>query len=342
MPFNQFCRIHPHASFGRVNRTLLRAAGIGLTALTIAVTAAAPITTGPLAPSAAQAAPTGIAVIIGQWSEMIQATSGEFDVPWQVVASIMVIESGGNPDAVNRKSGATGLLQIRENLWPDQVARIAPDGDLRDPETNLRVGSAILADLYSEWGSWEQAAAAYIGAIDAEGNVTSAKDDDGRTGADYMAGFQRQLSDLGYYGLPMAAQEDLLSIALSALGTPYVWGGESYEEGGFDCSGLILWAYNQVGKSVPRTADEQWNATQRIAPADVQVGDLIFFYNTYTLPGSDNTRVGMGEQKVITHNGIYAGNGLMLHAPKEGDYVRLVSLDDPYWREHLAGYGRVT
>lgn len=325
----------------RLTGSLRRAAGVGLTALTIVVTGTTPLAARPLAPSVAQAAPSGIAVIVGQWSEMIQATADEYGVPWQVVASIMVIESGGNPNALNRESGAIGLLQVRQDLWPDQVARVAGEGDLRDPRTNLRAGSAILAELYGRWGSWEQAAAAYIGAIDDDGNVTSAKDDDGRTGADYMAGFQRQLSDLGYYGTPMAAQADVLAVALTALGEPYVWGGESYEEGGFDCSGLILWAYSQVGKSVPRTADEQWNATERLAPADVQVGDLIFFYNTYTVAQNDRTRVATSDQKVITHNGIYAGNGLMLHAPKEGDYVRLVSLDDPYWKAHLAGYGRV-
>lgn len=326
----------------RRGRALLRAVGIGLTSLTIALTALTPLSPGPLAPSSAQAAPSGIAVILGEWSEMIQTASGEYGVPWQVVASIMIIESGGNPDAVNRKSGATGLMQVREDLWPTQVASVNFDGSLQDPQTNLRVGSAILANLYGTWGSWEQAAAAYVGAIDEDGNVTSAKDDDGRSGADYMAGFQRQLSDLGYYGVPMAEQADVLKFALTLLGEPYVWGGESFEEGGFDCSGLVLWAYNQVGKSVPRTADEQWNATERIAPSDVQVGDLIFFYNTFTVPQNDRGRIATSEEKVITHVGLYAGNGLMLHAPKEGDYVRLVPLEDAYWRTHLAGYGRVS
>ncbi len=128
---------------------------------------------------------------------------------------------------------------------------------------------------------------------------------------------------------------------MTTIGTAYVWGGESYEEGGFDCSGLVLWAYNQIGAELPRTAAEQFDATARIDPRSVKPGDLIFFVNTYGIGTDEGARIITTEQRVVTHVGIYAGNGLMLHAPQEGDYIRLTTLNSTFWRTHLAGYGRV-
>jgi cell wall-associated NlpC family hydrolase len=130
-------------------------------------------------------------------------------------------------------------------------------------------------------------------------------------------------------------------MARTTMGTPYVWGGESYQEGGFDCSGLVQWAFAQVGATLPRTAAEQWDATTRIAAAEVEPGDLIFFVNTYEVAEPERTRLGTSGQRIITHVGFYAGNGLMLHAPKEGDVVRLTTLSTAFWRARLVGYGRV-
>ena len=59
---------------------------------------------------------------------------------------------------------------------------------------------------------------------------------------------------------------------------------------------------------------------------DLRAGDLVFFADTNG-PG-------------ITHVGMYAGSGFMLNAPNEHDIVRLMALDDPYWQQHLAGFGR--
>jgi cell wall-associated NlpC family hydrolase len=91
------------------------------------------------------------------------------------------------------------------------------------------------------------------------------------------------------------------SIAMGEIGVPYVYGGAS--PAGFDCSGLVMWAYAQVGVSLPHPTTAQWAVTQPISMSQLQVGDLVFFY-------------GLG------HVGIYIGGGMVVHAPHTGDHVR--------------------
>ncbi|MFN8472185.1 MAG: C40 family peptidase [Anaerolineae bacterium] len=128
---------------------------------------------------------------------------------------------------------------------------------------------------------------------------------------------------------PNEAAAQALALAYRQLGMPYVWGGASPETS-FDCSGLVQWVYGQVGVRLPRTAQQQYNATPRLAPEDLMPGDLVFFASTY--PSSEP----------ITHVGIYVGNGRMINAPTTGDIVREMPIfSDPYWSAHYAGGGRV-
>ena len=101
-------------------------------------------------------------------------------------------------------------------------------------------------------------------------------------------------------GHPEAAQ-----IAARYLGVPYVWGGAS--PGGFDCSGLVMYVYAQLGISLPHYTVSQWNATIPISPSDLQPGDLVFFD-------------GLG------HVGIYIGGGSFIDAPHTGSVVRVDSI----------------
>ncbi|MFJ9440681.1 NlpC/P60 family protein [Kitasatospora sp. NPDC101235] len=95
-----------------------------------------------------------------------------------------------------------------------------------------------------------------------------------------------------------------LSAAASKVGSPYVWGATG--PGSFDCSGLMVWAFNQAGVSLPRTSQAQASAGTRIGSdiSQAQPGDLLIFYSD------------------AHHVGIYAGNGQVLHAPKPGASVR--------------------
>ncbi|NGO68111.1 NlpC/P60 family protein [Streptomyces boncukensis] len=97
--------------------------------------------------------------------------------------------------------------------------------------------------------------------------------------------------------------------AKGKVGSPYVWGATGPSS--FDCSGLTSWAYKQAGVSLPRTSQAQANAGTRISSqGQLQVGDLVFFYND------------------LHHVGLYAGGGQILHAPKPGASVRFESINN--------------
>ena len=97
------------------------------------------------------------------------------------------------------------------------------------------------------------------------------------------------------------------SVALGELGVPYGWGGESTS--GFDCSGLVAWAYSQVGVSLPHLASAQYGMGTPVPLDALEPGDLISFH-------------GSG------HIGIYIGGGQYVHAPETGDVVKVSSLAD--------------
>ena len=101
-----------------------------------------------------------------------------------------------------------------------------------------------------------------------------------------------------------------VAIAKRYLGIPYVWGG-STPTGGFDCSGLVMYVYRQLGITLDHYAAWQFLEGRRVSPADLQPGDLVFFEPKSDGPG---------------HVGIYVGDGKMINAPHTGDVVRIVSI----------------
>lgn len=121
-------------------------------------------------------------------------------------------------------------------------------------------------------------------------------------------------------GAGTVSSGDAISTAKQFLGRPYVWGG-SNPSTGFDCSGLVQWSYKQAGVSLPRTASQQYLATQRISAGEARVGDLVFF------------SYGSG----VAHVGIYLGNNTMIDAQNNG--VVIESLD--WWDQYLVGFGRI-
>ncbi len=116
-----------------------------------------------------------------------------------------------------------------------------------------------------------------------------------------------------------AARQRILGAAERLVGTPYVLGGES--PSGMDCSGLVQYAYRQAGIRVPRTTVEQFQAGR--FQRQVLPGDLLFFRTDAS--------------GWISHVGIYAGGGQMIHASSGSGQVRKVSLRQPYWRRRMAG-----
>ncbi len=96
-----------------------------------------------------------------------------------------------------------------------------------------------------------------------------------------------------------------VQIAERYLGVPYVWGGAS--PSGFDCSGLVMYVYGQLGVSLPHNAAAQYESLPHVSESDLQPGDLVFFD-------------GLG------HVGIYVGGGEIIHAPHTGTVVQFASL----------------
>lgn len=109
-----------------------------------------------------------------------------------------------------------------------------------------------------------------------------------------------------------------LQIAASKKGSPYKWGAAGPHR--FDCSGLTLYSYKKAGKSLPRTAAQQYNKTRHISAGSRKAGDLVFFHS-----GSN-----------VYHVGIYAGKGKIWHSPKSGEVVKLQKI----WTKSV-WYGRV-
>lgn len=130
---------------------------------------------------------------VTRWGGLISEASLETGVPSEVIAAIMDIESDGDPGAMGKPTQwgrAYGLMQV-------MPFHFSPGEDPMDPRTNIRRGAQILAQNYQRYGSWDQAAAAYFGAIDDSGNVTGASDATGTSGWVYVQLFREALS--GYH-----------------------------------------------------------------------------------------------------------------------------------------------
>ncbi len=93
------------------------------------------------------------------------------------------------------------------------------------------------------------------------------------------------------------------------LGVPYVWGGSSPR--GFDCSGLVMYVYGQIGVSLPHSSYAQFNMGSAVSLSQLQPGDLVFFTGA-------------------SHVGIYIGGGQFIHAPHTGTVVQVSSLSGWY------------
>ena len=113
--------------------------------------------------------------------------------------------------------------------------------------------------------------------------------------------------------------------ALKYEGFPYVFGGDNPNTS-FDCSGLTQWVYRKAGIELPRTAQEQYEATESIPLSEAQPGDLVFFHSTYNTANE------------ITHVGIIVDKNQMYNA---GDPIGYADISSSYWQEHLVGAGRI-
>jgi cell wall-associated NlpC family hydrolase len=108
-------------------------------------------------------------------------------------------------------------------------------------------------------------------------------------------------------GGPSGDRATVVQAALTQVGSSYVWGGAA--PGGFDCSGLVMWAFQQAGIALPHSSQAQSEGGQPVALSDLQPGDVLTFYSD------------------ASHSGIYIGDGMVIHSSTYGVPVRVVPMD---------------
>ncbi|GAA0945728.1 C40 family peptidase [Actinocorallia libanotica] len=115
----------------------------------------------------------------------------------------------------------------------------------------------------------------------------------------------------GGTGLSALEIRTAINAGMTKLGMPYVWGGESDAEGGYDCSGLMQWAFAQAGIRLPRVAEDQARTGPVLPFEQARAGDMLIWANDPTAPGT------------ISHIALYLGGDRMLVAPRTGDVVKI-------------------
>ncbi|MFE6333828.1 NlpC/P60 family protein [Streptomyces sp. NPDC057798] len=183
-------------------------------------------------------------------------------------------------------SDARNLLS---QLTAEEKARLAAIERKRQEEAARK--AAELAEQQAAEEQRRKEAAEAAAAQQESGSSGPAETSTGSTGSESTA-------DSSY----AAKAEKAIAFARAQIGKPYVWGATGPDS--YDCSGLTQAAWNAAGISLPRTTYDQVNAGTTVSLANALPGDLVFFYDD------------------VTHVGIYIGNGMMIHAPKPGTYVR--------------------
>ena len=269
------------------------------------------------APAAASNDPSTVAssTIPGDLLALFQRASAASacGVPWTLLAAVAHTESDFDPTAVS-SAGAEGLFQFEPSTFA-AYDRPTPAGGLVPPspfdpdrchlcrgplpvlprdrgQPHLGAGRLQLRQsrsyLPGRLGGVRRAGAGH------GGQLHGIRKHSGRAPLQTSA------------GVPTVVQAAAVAYAESQIGTPYVWGGTSPQTG-FDCSGLVVWAYGLAGVVVPRVANDQWQAEPHVAMDELVPGDLVFF----------------GTGNYADHVGIYVGDGAMVDAPYTGADVRI-------------------
>jgi cell wall-associated NlpC family hydrolase len=275
------------------------------------------------------AVPAAYQTLVQKWGTMCSAINPA------LLAAQLYQESGFDP-GVTSNADARGIAQFIPSTWATHGIDGDGDGDRDIWDPNDAIPSAA---------SYDCELAKYV--KDVPGNTTN------NMLAAYNAGAYRvikaggvpAISETQNYVKTIRTLEDSFAApttrvepsqqaagaiyyAQKKLGTPYLWGGTgTAEQGGrFDCSGLSQAAYKSVGITLPRVANDQYNAGPHPARSELLPGDLVFF-------STDPTN-----SRAIHHVGIYVGGGYMIDAPRTGAVIRF----DPIDTSEYFGATRVT
>jgi cell wall-associated NlpC family hydrolase len=238
-----------------------------------------------------------------EYLRLFEAAGSAYGVPWTVLAGIGKVEcdDGQDPDPACTQEGATnsagagGPMQFLASTWA--AYGVSVNGG---PPDRWNAADAIYT------------AARYLRANGAPAELTRAilaynhSQEYVETVLRWAARYEREAQALSAAPAASGAAGRALGFALEQLGVPYVYGGES--RAGYDCSGLVQAAYRAAGISLPRTAQEQYDAGPHLlAGSQLQPGDLVFFGQST----SD-----------VEHVGIVVTDGEMVDAPHTGTVVR--------------------
>jgi cell wall-associated NlpC family hydrolase len=230
---------------------------------------------------------------------------------WTLLAAVAKTESSFDPSAVS-DAGAEGMFQFEPATFA-AYARPTPPGGAAPPSAFDPTDAAY-------------AAARYLCSLGVAQDPTLALvayncGNDGAACQAASAGYAEQVlataagytapGGAGGSGVPSGVQAAAVAYAESQIGAPYVYGGANPSTG-FDCSGLVVWAYGLAGVVVPRVANDQWHDEPHVALSDLVPGDLVFF--------GSGTESG---DSYADHVGIYIGESAMVDAPYTGADVRV-------------------
>jgi cell wall-associated NlpC family hydrolase len=293
------------------------AAGLGLgivLALAFAVTSVAAVFSGSALSTTGAAAASGD--IPPDQLPAIRSAAAACGLPWEVLAAVAKVESEFGRNMRTSSAGAIGYGQFLPSSW----AAYGAGGDPYD----YRDALPAMARYLCAHGGGQNPRGALFAYNRADWYVDLVLG----TAAQYREPAPRNASVGAPEALPETLGSRVVALAGAQIGKPYVWGGASPQTS-FDCSGLVQWVYSQVGMRLPRTAQQQFNATTRVSREDLQPGDLLFFTRTYS------------SRDPVTHVGIYVGDGQMVNAPTAGDVVRTMPAFSGFWGAHYFGAGRV-
>ena len=204
--------------------------------------------------------------------------------------------------------------KLAQEVKQEQVAAAQVQSDKKAVQAKLAANQKALKGDQQQIAQMEKAWQAQQAKLAAEARAAALKAQQARAAAQ-RAALAREAAASGGNQIPVnvptsGSGAKVVQTALKYMGVPYVWGGAS--PGGFDCSGLVMYVYGQLGVSLPHLAASQYNYGTHVSRDQLQPGDLVFY-------GSP-----------IHHVGIYVGNGDMIDAPYTGVSVRIDPLQSDY------------
>ena len=140
--------------------------------------------------------------------------------------------------------------------------------------------------------------------------------------------YKEEAAPANYLSTPQASAQQIVNYAKQQLGKPYVW--DTAGPNTFDCSGFIYYVFSHNGYNISRNnVESYWGNSNIKKVSSHKPGDLIFFKGTY------------GGTNYPSHIGIMINDTQFIHAANKKTGVIITNLDNPYWRSHILGYGRI-